>query len=215
MLDCWFNQFWELRNNIVHGGTHKSSFLFKAKDAEAHLHHLYIARKVFKDCFNAIIETRRKGHPQFIHEELIPNEDRMKDAMKLIEKARGSLKNAFKNGALKKIADLRKYDTAPPITTTLRFGRCFFEFVLNQLDESEANQNHLATIIREIMNCKVKNKDVLLTLFQQALDISPWHFINKYSDADKERIKMGHALRAFSEYMFHRWIVYEQSKGGL
>lgn len=213
----WIDNFWELRNQIVHGDRKSSIFLYKAPESKfPHQDHLYMARIIFKECIKALIILRKNLRPFAIQEELISNEQRMKNALRLLKSAKYDIRKASDNGALTNIQELRKTDTAPSIKDSIRFGKIFLDFVIRYLNRTDATQDYLAKILLEITKYDQEKLDVLIDLYQRAYDVKPWHFINRedYSNENKYKIELGLALEEFMEYMDNRWTYYELQKQG-
>lgn len=212
-LENWIDAFWGLRNKIVHGAPDLPSFLYTSPGSKyAHLDHLYIARKIFKECLKALLLLRKNLHPQTIHEELVSNEERMQRALILLKKAKNDLNKAMNNGALNYIEDMREVDVAPSIKDSIRFGKKFLDFVIRQLDRSNNTQRRLANILGKIVSYTSKDYDKLCEFYREAHNISPWHFINRYDNPNRSEVALGQALEGFMEYMDRRWLYYEMQK---
>lgn len=80
----WINDFYEQRSKIVHG-KEQTSTLYKARYASTpHLDHIRFARKVFTRCVKAILNAREEVYTQDLHKELISNEVRIVESLKIL-----------------------------------------------------------------------------------------------------------------------------------
>lgn len=212
-LKKWVDSFWKLRNKIIHGDIDLPSFLYISPRAKSgHLDQLYISRKIFKECFEALLKLRKLHHFHNIHELLISNEERMDDATKLLRKVKHDLNKSIENGALECIENLNKFDVSPSINKSVNFGKVFLNFIVQNLDQTDDTQHHLSDILIKIISYKSKDFDKLRELYWQAYRVKPWHFINKYNNSNKSEVALGRALEGFMEYMYWRWLHYERQK---
>jgi hypothetical protein len=216
-LSHWIDEFWDIRNQIVHGDRKSITFLYKAQNSkQPHQNHLYMARFIFNECIKAFVIIRTNLRTFILQEELISNEQRMNEARLLLAKANNDLSKAVKNKALRIIAEIRKNDIAPSIKDSIKFGKIFLNFILHNLDITDLTQRNLAEIIREIIAYEHRNYENLVILYRRADSIKPWHFINRedYSDDNMLKIELGRALEGFMDYMDNRWFHYELQRQG-
>ncbi len=213
-LKAWVDNFWKLRNAIVHGDIELPSFLYTPPGGTTgYLHHLYLARLIFKKCVESILKLRQTVYTADIHSTLVSNQIRMKKALRLLHKAKGNLNRAITNRALDVIEELREYDLSASIRESLHFGDIFYRLVLRTLDQTESQQQNLATLLTMVINRSKTDKkkfEKLESLYWEIHRISPWHFIDKTKPGNANLIKLGNALEAFNNYMYWRWLMYNQ-----
>jgi hypothetical protein len=207
-LRTWVDEFWRTRNQIVHGDVDIPSFKYKPLGSGAeYFRHVRFARRVFAQCLQRIIELRKALPVEFFHEEMKPNDVRMKEALKLLRKAKHKLKKAHKNGSLKIIKNLKEGDLSADLEQSIVFGKEFLHLVLLSLDKQNQTEVRLAEIIRAIIHYDKDEFDKLNDLYFQAYHISPWHFIDRYNETRREFVELGYAYESFMDYMNYRWLM--------
>lgn len=169
----WIDQFWKLRNGLVHGDIDIQPFLYKhKKGTRGHRHHILIARKVFVKCVEKLFGLRNDLWSNLLHEELVSNEVRLKDALALV-KARDT---QFEQVA-RKLSGLTQDDLSASKRQVQDFGKNFFLVVIKQLKtQGKAN---LAQALEKIQKSRLtKPADIAmkyneaLIQFQEALSIA-------------------------------------------
>ncbi|HHT9104400.1 MAG TPA: hypothetical protein ACFYD7_00840 [Candidatus Wujingus californicus] len=141
-LTDWANKFYKLRNDIVHGDTELSPFWFTpSRGIKAHRHHLALARKIFSRCLEALLNLRASSLTSDIHEELISNEIRFKEAKKiLVANAKSRLQFAFRS-----ISEIKHDDFSMTKKQTEELGKLFLPYLLEDL-RNENRQNAIAAL---------------------------------------------------------------------
>lgn len=203
-LEKWFNAFWSLRNSIVHGDEKPKSFIYvhpksKAKKGRSHL---YIARRVFVGCINAILSLRSTTFVPGLDEELIPNEVRINESIKLIKKYNGNLKK------LKKVFDylksLRVNDLSASKEKIEEISRLFLPIIKDDLknltpkhkDIREMLENYIAEILSG------KKNDSELFCYYYALGINyPAYKKDYWQNFNTEQKDLRIAAHRFFEFM--------------
>ncbi len=165
----WFDNFWSLRNAIVHGDINLPSFLYvhpKSKSRRGHRHHLYVARNIFIKCLDVILKIRESLPAFGLEEELISNEIRIGRAIKILEKRkRKDLNKLFKEDAFKIISDLRNDDASGNKQDVKKLGELLLKLVKENYKKSK--NDSFTTKIDEILNWKGKNLYDLALLYSK------------------------------------------------
>ncbi|MGB3479413.1 MAG: hypothetical protein WBB67_09655 [bacterium] len=207
-LRTWVDEFWKTRNQIVHGDVDIPSFKYKPLGSGAeYFRHVRFARRVFAKCLQGIIRLRKAIPVGFFHEQMKPNDVRMKEALKLLKKTKHKLKKANENGALEIIKNLKEHDLSGGLEQSVEFGKEFLYLLLLLLDKQDPTQSRLADILRAIIHYDKDEYDELNDLYFQAYHISPWHFIDHHNETRGGLVELGYAYESFMNYMNYRWLM--------
>ena len=177
-LITWVNQFWKLRCALVHGDCKESkSFLFQhKKGSKGHRLHVVMGRKIFTRCLDTFLQIRASTSSRDIHEELISNEVRIKEARKHFQKKTA---NDLKK-ALSLISGLRQDDTSFSKKGTVAFGKLFLPFVIKDLQQE--NKNDVVTALENILKWSgAKYGDLALIYSEAFTKYQEFYFSNSYS----------------------------------
>lgn len=164
-LTDWANKFYKLRNDIVHGDTELSPFWFRhSRGTKGHRHHLLLARKIFSRCLEAFLNLRASSLTYDIHEELISNEIRFKEAKKiLVANAKSKLQFAFRS-----ISEIKHDDFSMTKKQTEELGKLFLPYLLEDL-RNENRQNAIAAL-DGILNWSGSDYGELALLYEKGID---------------------------------------------
>lgn len=172
-LSDWIDQFWKLRNGLVHGDIDIQPFLYKhEKGTRGHRHHILIARKVFVKCVEKLFSLRNDLWSNLLHEELVSNEVRLKEALVLV-----NARNSQFEQVARKLSGLTQDDLSASKRQVLDFGKTFFSGVIKQLKtEGKAD---LAQALEKVQKSRLtKSADIAmkyneaLIQFQEAISIA-------------------------------------------
>ena len=165
-LTDWANKFYKLRNDIVHGDTELSPFLFRhSRGTKGHRHHLLLARKIFSRCLEAFLNLRASSLTYDIHEELISNEIRFKEAKKiLVANAKSKLQFAFRS-----ISEIKHDDFSMTKKQTEELGKLFLPYLLEDL-RNEKNRQNAIEALDGILNWSGSDYDELALLYEKRID---------------------------------------------
>jgi len=182
----WYDEFWKLRNSIVHGDIETKPFLYTQPGSKkGHRHHLYLARKIFVQCLNTILQIRLNFPLLGIEEELISNEFRINEASKLLKEQKDyDLEKLYKDKAkvFKFISSLRIDDPSASKIQTKEFGELFLPFVKKDLEENEKQdiKKNLLETIDKILQWRGSNlRDLALLYSKLQESYSSVYFIRK------------------------------------
>jgi len=174
-LNTWFEKFWKLRNSIVHGDIKPESFVYihpKSIAKKGHKHQLYLARKVFVGCLNAILKLRSEHLLLGFDEELISNEVRINEAIKSIKKNKRILKKIVKDNTFKYISSLRHDDLSTSKEKTKELGRLLLPIIKDDLKNLKPAYKdaklQMESDIDKILASKIK--DIELTVLYSDLE---------------------------------------------
>jgi hypothetical protein len=178
-LGLWFDEFWKLRNSIVHGDiTPKPFFYIPPKGKKGYRHHLFIARKIFVKCLNTILKIRSDFPLLGLEEELISNEVRVNNIIKILKKQKShDLERIHKTGVLELISALRSDDTSADKIKTKKLGELFLPLVKKDLENNEKQdiKKNLIEMINEILEWQGNNLSNLALLYSKLR--SNYHFV--------------------------------------
>jgi hypothetical protein len=178
-LGLWFDEFWKLRNSIVHGDITPEPFLYiPSKGKKGYRHHLYIARKIFVKCLNTILKIRSDFPLLGLEEELISNEVRVNNVIKILKKQKShDLERIYKTGVLELISGLRSDDISADKIRTKKLGELFLPFVKKDLENNEKQdiKQNLIETINKILEWQGNNLSDLALLYSKLR--SNYHFV--------------------------------------
>jgi len=185
-LGLWFDEFWKLRNSIVHGDiTPKPFFYIPSKGKKGHRHHLYIARKIFVKCLNTILKIRSDFPLLGLEEELISNEVRVDNIIKILKKQKShDLERIYKTGVLELISGLRRDDISAEKIKTKKLGELFLPLVKKDLENNEKQdiKKNLIEMINEILEWQGNNLSNLALLYSKLRSNYHLVYFNKKID---------------------------------
>ena len=173
VLAQWYDEFWKLRNSIVHGDIEPEPFFYTQPESKkGHRHHLYLARKIFVQCLNTILQIRLKFSLLEIEEELISNAFRINEASKLLKGQKDyDLEKLYKDKkeVFKFISSLRTDDLSVSKMQTKKLGKLFLPFVKKDLEENEKQniKNNLVETIDKILQWRGNNLFDLALLYSK------------------------------------------------
>ncbi|MEW6002934.1 MAG: hypothetical protein AB1638_09860 [Nitrospirota bacterium] len=173
----WINQFWKLRCAIVHGDAELKPFFFQhKKGSKGHRHHVVMGRKIFVRCLDAFLQVRASTHTRDIHEELISNEVRIKEARRILQKkSANNLKEVFHL-----ISGLKQDETSMSKKDTVAFGKLFLPFVVKDLQDK--SENEIVEAIEKILKWSgSKYGDLALVYSEAFTKYQGFYFSNSYS----------------------------------
>lgn len=202
-LEKWIDQFWDLRNKLVHGDKEAPSFDYIAPGGNrGHRHLLHMARIVFTRCFDAILKIRSKIFAKDIHEMLISNEMRIKKALEALRRSRKTISGAYQKGAFDYISSLRTDDLSATKSETVTLGKEFLPLVSDDLRRN--GKDHIADEVGKILNWHGKNLGDLALLYSEALaSYSPFYFSETKQTEKIEDLALRNA--AYSFFNFATW----------
>ena len=143
----WVEQFWKLRNGLVHGDLEMPPLLYThRKGSKGHRNHLVFGRRIFTRCVEAFLKLKKHTYTRDIHEELISNEVRLKEAKKILQtkKKTARLKDAFHF-----ISGLTQDDLSVSKKHTAIFGKLFLPHVINDLQNNK--KSNMASVVGKII----------------------------------------------------------------
>jgi hypothetical protein len=206
-LGDWIDQFWKLRNGLVHGDIDIQPFWYKHKrGSSGHRHHILIARKVFVKCVDKLFGLRSDYWADLLHKELVSNEVRLKEALTLL-KAGNSLEQI--SGPL---YGLTKDDLSASKKQVLEFGKVFFPSVIKQL-KSEGKAD-LAQAIRKVHKSRLsKPADIALKYNEALTKFEETLYPNRSSGAAIETIEIRYdpttsTVRTFLDFAVWRLLTF-------
>ncbi|MBM4065285.1 MAG: hypothetical protein FJ266_06545 [Planctomycetes bacterium] len=164
-LTDWTNKFYKLRNDIVHGDIELSPFWFKhSRGTKGHRHHLALARKIFSRCLEAFLNLRTSSLRDDIHEELISNEIRFKEAKKILAaKTKNKLQSAFIS-----ISGIKDDDFSMTKKQTEELGKLFLSYLLEDLRNE--NRQNAVVALDDIFNWSGSDYGELALLYEKGID---------------------------------------------
>jgi len=173
VLMQWYDEFWKLRNSIVHGDIEPESFLYtQPRSKKGHRRHLDLARKIFVECLNTILQIRSSFPLLEIEEELISNAFRINESSKLLKEQKDyDLEKLYKDKAkvFKFISSLRTDDPSASKIQTKEFGELFLPFVKKDLENNEKQgiKQNLIKTINKILEWQGNNLGDLALLYSK------------------------------------------------
>jgi len=175
-LEHWINKFWELRNALIHGSAKVPSFYYVAKGGtKAHRNNLDLARSFFTRCVKILLRIRSTEFNRDIHEQLVSNEVRIKEATRLLKEAKEDTPKAYKNGALDLVASLRSNDVTATKQGVQKFGKLFIPIVIKDLKRKK--QDDITEKAEDILKWKGRNlADLSLVYYDFEKVYSPFYF---------------------------------------
>jgi len=209
----WSKDFWLLRNKIVHG-LNIQSFLYsnpRSKSKKGHRRHIDIARDIFVKCLTIIIKIR-SDLPSFgLEEQLVSNEIRIENAIKLLKgKGRKNLNELSKGGVFRMISDLNddlsgnKQDIKKLGELILSLVKKTLEDVIGRNDNSES-----IAIINKVLGWTDEDLSGLAMLYSKLEDYSPI-FREDIEILTKNIgiLSLGNALYNFCRFATRRLLVF-------
>ncbi len=164
-LSDWIEQFWKLRNGLVHGDIDIQPFWFRHKRGTiGHKHHILFAKKVFVKCVNQLFGLRNDLWTHSLHEELISNEVRLKKASTIIKKRASSFQIEQVSSIL---YGLTKDDLSASKEQVLDFGESFFPRVIRRLKEN--GKGELAQALDKIPKTRSSEEPAIALRYNEAL----------------------------------------------
>lgn len=150
-IGLWFDNFWKLRNSIVHGNIVPASLMYihpESKEKKGHRSHLIIAREIFVKCLDSILKIRSTFPLMGFDEKLISNEVRVEATMKLLKKFKlKKIETYYQNKVFEFISGLRSDDASVGKQKVKDLGVLFLPLIQKELEENEKTE-----IIKEIID---------------------------------------------------------------
>ena len=161
-LSDWIDQFWKLRNGLVHGDVDIPPFSFKHKQgSRGHKHHIFFARKVFVKCVDQLLGLRNDFWAHLLHNELISNEVRLKEALALVKARNFQIDQVSSN-----LYGLTKDDLSASKKQVLNFGKNFFPIVVKQLEAE--GRAELAQAVQKIQKTRLSKPADIALIYNEA-----------------------------------------------
>ncbi len=167
-LNNWFDSFWKLRNSIVHGDIYPGSFMYihpESKNKKGHRHHLYLARKIYVKCLEAILKTRSDFPLLGFEEELVSNEVRVNRVIKLLKQKGKSVGKLYSLGVFETISALRNDDISIGKNETRKLGGLFLPILKSDIETNEKTKTEIIKKIKEILMWKGNNLGDLALIY--------------------------------------------------
>jgi hypothetical protein len=177
LLD-WVDQFWKLRNGIVHGDVDMPPLWYThRKGSKGHRHHLEFGRRIFTRCVDAFLKLKELRYTRDIHEDLISNEVRLKEAKKILQpkKKTAQLKDAFHF-----ISGLTQDDLSALKKDTAIFGKLFLPHVIRDLQNNK--KSNMASAVEKIIKWSGSDYVDLAMLYDEAFKKYQKYFFSLLDD---------------------------------
>lgn len=177
MLD-WVDQFWKLRNGLVHGDLEMPSLLYThRRGSRGYRNHLVLGRKNFTRCVEAFLKLKEHTYTRDIHEELISNEVRLKEAKKFLQNRR--VKSGLEE-VCNLVSGLKQDDLSATKKQTADFGKIFLPYIIKDL-ESES-KNELVVKMEKILKWQGSDYMDLAMLYDKAFEKYKKHYFSLLDD---------------------------------
>lgn len=155
-LSDWFNEYWKLRNSIVHGDVGTKNFGYIHRDSKtntAHRSHLYCVRKVYILCFDAIFQLRSSFPMIGFSDELKSNEVKINAVIKeFTSNSKKTIEEYYKNNVFNVIDSLRSDDISSSKESTKKMGDLLLGLLKENVEDKEVSVK-----IDEILNFKTND----------------------------------------------------------
>ncbi len=147
----------------MHGDIDIPPFLFKnKKGSTGHKYHILFARKVFVKCVDQLLGLRNDFWAHSLHEELVSNEVRLKEALTLIKANKSQIEQVSS-----KLYRLTQDDLSASKKQVLDFGKSFFPGVIRQLKADE--KEDLAQALEKIQKTRLSKPADIALIYSEAL----------------------------------------------
>lgn len=162
-LSEWIDQFWKLRNGLVHGDIDIQPFSYKhKKGTKGHRHHILIARKIFVTCVEKLFGLRNDLWGNLLHEELVSNEVRLKEALALIKAKDSQIEHV---GRI--LYGLTQDDLSASKSQVLDFGKMFLPVVIKHCKAQ--GETNLAVALENIQKSRLTKPADIAMKYNEAL----------------------------------------------
>lgn len=205
LLD-WINNFWTLRNSLVHGDIEKPSFMYKAsKRTKGHRQHLLLARQFFSKALESKLKLRTAISTRSIMRQLQSNKVRLKKAKEILENSTPDEEDIFI--AYDLIEDLLNDDISADKQTTKVFGKLLIGLVINNIEDKD-NNSELLEAFDNIVKWPGKDFSKLAVLYEKAQKPYDGFYFQQTTGIELEQLKLFTAMHTFLGFAVWRLIYF-------